>query len=125
MHAVGGTLGAILTGFLATDKANANLVGAYASKNGLDKLVTEGGSGLHQLKAIGVTLALSIVGNRGHRLHREGLVGLRPTAEDESQVSTSPNTAKKATSTNPELASGLAITPRRAMANAMARFFYW
>jgi len=35
VHAVGGTLGALLTGFLATKDVNGNLVGAYAQANGL------------------------------------------------------------------------------------------
>jgi ammonium transporter, Amt family len=85
VHAVGGTMGALLTGFLATDKVNSNLLGAYAQKNGLDKLVTEGGLWLAQLKAIGVTLALSIVATVVIAYIVKVIIGLRPTAEVERQ----------------------------------------
>src|ERR1700710_1726594 len=61
VHAVGGTLGALVTGFLATASVNANLTGAPATKNGLAGLVTNGGLWLAQLKAIGLTLVLSVV----------------------------------------------------------------
>ena len=61
VHAVGGTLGALVTGFLATSTVNANLVGAPATKNGLAALVTNGGLWMAQLKAIGLTLVLSVV----------------------------------------------------------------
>ncbi len=63
VHAVGGTLGAILTGVLATSSVNGNLtdVNGYAKQNGLAKLVAEGGLLAEQMKAIGITLVLSIV----------------------------------------------------------------
>ena len=55
VHAVGGTMGAMLTGFLATPSVNSNL------NTNLKDIV---GKSLwfEQLKAIGVTLALAIVG---------------------------------------------------------------
>ena len=85
VHAIGGTLGAILTGILATEKANPNLVlEGYATKNGLDKLVTEGGLIWNQLAAIGITLAISIVGTVVITLIVKAVVGLRPTPEVES-----------------------------------------
>jgi Amt family ammonium transporter len=62
VHAIGGTMGALLTGFFATDKVNANLAGDAATKNGLAKLVSSHMLWVEQLKAIGVTLALAIVG---------------------------------------------------------------
>ncbi len=61
VHAVGGTLGALVTGFLATSSVNSNLLGAPATKNGLADLVTNGGLWLAQLKAIGLTLVMAIV----------------------------------------------------------------
>ena len=85
VHAIGGTLGAILTGVLATEKANPNLVlEGYATKNGLAKLVTEGGLLGTQLQAIAVTLALSIVATVVIAYIVKAVVGLRPTPEIES-----------------------------------------
>ena len=55
VHAVGGTLGALLTGFLATPSVNGNL-------NTYLKDIVGKSLWIEQLKAIGVTLALAIVG---------------------------------------------------------------
>ena len=85
VHAVGGTLGALLTGFLATASVNANLTGAPATKNGLAALVTNGGLWVAQLKAIGITLVLAIVGTVIIAYIVKAVVGLRPTADVESQ----------------------------------------
>jgi len=85
VHAVGGTLGALLTGFLATASVNSNLTGGYATKNGLAALVTDGGLWLAQLKAIGLTLVLSIVGTVILAYIVKAVIGLRPTADVESQ----------------------------------------
>ena len=85
VHAVGGTLGALLTGFLATASVNSNLTGSYATKNGLAKLVTDGGLWLEQVKAIGITLVLSILATVVIAYIVKALVGLRPTPEAESQ----------------------------------------
>ncbi len=86
VHAVGGTLGALLTGLLATAEVNANLISeGYAKKNGLAALVQDGGLWLVQLKAIGVTLALSILGTIVIAGIVKALLGLRPTAEAEQQ----------------------------------------
>ncbi len=85
VHAVGGTMGALLTGFLATASVNSNLAGAPAVKNGLAGLVTNGGLWLAQLKAIGLTLVLSIVGTLILAYIVKAVIGLRPTAEVESQ----------------------------------------
>ncbi len=85
VHAVGGTLGAIMTGILATEEVNANLVlEGYATKNGLAKLVTEGGLLGAQFKAIAITLVLSIVGTIVIAFIVKAIVGLRPTPEAES-----------------------------------------
>ena len=86
VHAVGGTLGALLTGFLATSEVNANLVSeGYAAKNGLKALVENGGLWMAQLKAIGLTLVLSIVATVVIAYIVKAIVGLRPSAEVERQ----------------------------------------
>jgi Amt family ammonium transporter len=77
VHAVGGTLGALLTGFLATPSVNANL------STNLKDIV---GKSLwfEQLKAIGVTLALAIVGTIVIAfVVKMVLGGLRPSEEVE------------------------------------------
>jgi ammonium transporter, Amt family len=90
VHAVGGTLGAIVTGFLATSDANANLISAaYTAKNGLakvvgDKIVLDKGALIAgQFKAIAITLAISLISTLVITLIVKALVGLRPTEEDE------------------------------------------
>jgi Amt family ammonium transporter len=86
IHAVGGTLGAILTGVLATSSVNGNLtsVNSYAAKNGLDKLVADGGLLGQQLIAIGVTLVISIVGTVVIAMVVKAVIGLRPSPEAEN-----------------------------------------
>lgn len=85
IHGVGGTLGAILTGVLATNSVNANLVSeGYAVPNGLAKLVTEGGLVGAQLKAALLTIVLSVVATFVVTLIVKAVVGLRPSAEEES-----------------------------------------
>jgi ammonium transporter, Amt family len=76
VHAVGGTLGALLTGFLATPEANPNL-------NLNLKDVVGSTLWIEQLKAIGLTLALSVIGTAILGYGLKFLMGLRPTAEDE------------------------------------------
>ena len=85
VHAVGGTLGAILTGVLATSSVNGNLtdVNTYAKDNGLAKLVAEGGLLMEQLKAIGITLVLSIVATIIIAYIVKAVIGLRPSEEVE------------------------------------------
>src|SRR5437773_3755321 len=80
VHAVGGTLGAFLTGVLARNDANANLA------TFLDKQVT--GSIFQplvweQLKAIGVTLVLATVGTAIIAFVVKAVIGLRPSEEVE------------------------------------------
>jgi Amt family ammonium transporter len=87
VHAVGGTLGALLTGFLADGAMNPNLAAgnAAARANGLAATVARGGLWVEQLKAIGLTLVLAIVAT----LILAGIVrfvlGLRPSIEVENQ----------------------------------------
>jgi Amt family ammonium transporter len=85
VHAVGGTLGAMLTGLLATSSVNGNLTDAntYAKDNGLAKLVADGGLFMEQLKAIGITLVLSIVATIVIAYIVKAVVGLRPSEEVE------------------------------------------
>jgi Amt family ammonium transporter len=87
VHAVGGTLGAFLTGVLATAKSgNANITdaGAAAKANGLAKLVANGGLWVEQLKAIAITLCLAVVGTVIIAYIVKAVVGLRPTPEVET-----------------------------------------
>jgi Amt family ammonium transporter len=81
VHAVGGTLGALLTGVLARNAANGNLatnLKDYVTDSPMQKLVFE------QIKAIGVTLMLAIVGTVVIAMIVKALVGLRPTEEVET-----------------------------------------
>ena len=90
VHAIGGTLGALLTGFLATDKVNGNLAliadpasANPATKNGLAKLVAEGGLWMEQVKAMVITIVLAVVATVVITLVVKAIVGLRPTPEVE------------------------------------------
>lgn len=85
VHAVGGTLGALLTGFLATTEVNANLAGDVATRNGLAALVTGGGLWLEQFKAILLTLVLAIVATIVIAYLVKAVTGLRPSEEVERQ----------------------------------------
>jgi ammonium transporter, Amt family len=87
VHAIGGTLGAFLTGVLATASVNPNLTDANAAarKNGLAGLIAHGGLWLEQLKAIGVTLTLAIFGTVVLGFLVRATVGLRPSQEVETQ----------------------------------------
>jgi Amt family ammonium transporter len=76
VHAVGGTLGALLTGFLATPSVNANL------NTNLKDIVGKT-LWLEQIKAIGVTLVLAIVGTVLIAYIVKAVLGLRPTEEVE------------------------------------------
>jgi Amt family ammonium transporter len=82
VHAVGGTLGALLTGFLARNGANANL-----ATNLKDKVTDSFMQPLYieQLKAIGITLVLAVVATAVLGYLVKAVVGLRPSPEIESQ----------------------------------------
>ena len=90
VHAVGGTLGAILTGVLATSKVNGNLAvttpANYATTNGLAKMLEGGNGGLivQQLMAVGITLVISIVGTVIIAMVVKAIIGLRPSPEAET-----------------------------------------
>ena len=78
VHGVGGTMGALVTGFLATSDVNSNLstnLKAYLGHN----------LWMEQVKAIGVTMALAIVGTTILAFIVKAIVGLRPASDDELQ----------------------------------------
>jgi Amt family ammonium transporter len=80
VHAVGGTVGALMTGMLARNAANANLatyLKGYVTDSCFQPLVWE------QIKAIGVSLVLFVVGTIVIAYITKLLVGLRPTEEVE------------------------------------------
>jgi Amt family ammonium transporter len=86
VHAIGGTIGAFLTGILATaHSGNTNITdaGAAAKANGLAKLVASGGLWVEQVKAIAITLALAVVGTLVIAYAVKAVMGLRPTEETE------------------------------------------
>jgi ammonium transporter, Amt family len=81
VHAVGGTIGALLTGILARNSANANLMTnlkAYVTDSPLQPLVWE------QLKAIGLTLCLAIGGTVIIAFIVKAVIGLRVSEEVET-----------------------------------------
>jgi Amt family ammonium transporter len=80
VHAVGGTLGALMTGFLARNSANANLatnLKEYVKDSLAQPLVLE------QIKAIVVTLLLAVIGTTIIAFIVKAVVGLRPSEEVE------------------------------------------
>jgi Amt family ammonium transporter len=87
VHAVGGTMGALLTGFLVSGSVNPNLTSANsaAAKNGLAGLVAHGGLWIEQTKAVAITLALAVVGTAVLAYLVRAVVGLRPAPEVERQ----------------------------------------
>ncbi|HEY2081303.1 MAG TPA: ammonium transporter [Verrucomicrobiae bacterium] len=81
VHAVGGTIGALLTGVLARKAANPNLstnLKDYVTDSALQPLVWE------QLKAIGLTLCLAIVGTTVIAFIVKAVIGLRVSEEVET-----------------------------------------
>ncbi len=87
VHAIGGTLGALLTGVLAVSAVNANIgpAGTAASVNGLAAHVANYTAWIAQLEAMAVTLALAVVMTVIIAYVTKALVGLRPSLEAESQ----------------------------------------
>ncbi len=76
VHGVGGTIGAVLAGVFATPDVNANLSTNLASLVG-------NGLWLEQVKAIGLTMVLSIGGTALIAYAIKAVIGLRATAEEE------------------------------------------
>jgi ammonium transporter, Amt family len=81
VHAVGGTLGALLTGFLARTTANSNLnaehIKKYVTDSFFQPLVLE------QLKAIALTLVLAVVSTTIIAYVVKAIIGLRVVPEIE------------------------------------------
>ncbi|MCX6923052.1 MAG: ammonium transporter [Verrucomicrobia bacterium] len=80
VHAVGGTLGAFLTGVLARPSANPNLatnLKDYVTGSVFQPLVFE------QLKAIALTLLLAVVGTTVIAFAVKAVIGLRPVEDVE------------------------------------------
>ena len=82
VHAIGGTCGALCTGFLASDTINSNLDTIPAMKDLVDYskghlLYVE------QLKAIGFTIFLAVFGTAIIGYALKFTIGLRPTLEQE------------------------------------------
>jgi len=84
VHAVGGTLGAFLTGVLATATVNGNLSGAAAAQNGLAKILGYT-LWLEQLKAIVITIFMAVVASAIIGVAVKRLIGLRIAPEIERQ----------------------------------------
>jgi Amt family ammonium transporter len=78
VHAVGGTLGALLTGVFATPAVNANL--STNLKDVVGKTLW-----IEQIKAIGITLVMAAVATVIIALIVKALVGLRPSVEAEQE----------------------------------------
>ncbi|HQF39335.1 MAG TPA: ammonium transporter [Opitutaceae bacterium] len=85
VHAVGGTMGALVTGLLASADVNANLAGAAATRNGLAGLVADGGLWFEQLKAMGLTVVLSVLGTIAIAYLVKATIGLRAAPDVERQ----------------------------------------
>jgi Amt family ammonium transporter len=96
VHAVGGTLGAFMTGLLASASANPNLANNLAdvgnkldaanaaTQNGLADLVAHHRLWIEQLKAIGVTLCLAVFASTIIAFLVKAIVGLRISPEVET-----------------------------------------
>jgi Amt family ammonium transporter len=89
VHAVGGTLGAFLTGVFATATVNSNLSSASAplnpaTQNGLAKIVGHT-LWLEQLKAISITILVAVVGTAVIATLVKSAIGLRIAPEIERQ----------------------------------------
>jgi Amt family ammonium transporter len=78
VHGVGGTLGALVTGFLATPEANPNL------NTNLGGIVGNT-PWLEQLKAVGLTIAIAVVATATLGLVLKATIGLRPDPEVEEE----------------------------------------
>ncbi len=77
VHGVGGTMGALVTGIFATPEVNGNL------NTNLAAVLAGKTLWLEQLKSIGLTLALSIVGTTVIAFAVKAVFGLRPSLESE------------------------------------------
>jgi Amt family ammonium transporter len=78
VHGVGGTLGALLTGFLANPEVNGNL------NNNLSQIVGKT-LWLEQLKAMGLTVAMALAATALLAYAIKAVLGLRPDLDTEEQ----------------------------------------
>jgi ammonium transporter, Amt family len=78
VHAVGGTLGALLTGFFATSSVNGNL-------NTNLKDIVGNSLWIEQLKAMVLTVVLSVIATAVIAFVIKAVIGLRPTVEAEQE----------------------------------------
>jgi Amt family ammonium transporter len=87
IHGVGGTLGAVITGILATASVNPNLSSGNpaARANGLAGLVAEGGLWREQVMAAGLTVIVAVAATTLIGLVLRASMGLRPNTEVERQ----------------------------------------
>ncbi len=83
VHAAGGTLGALLSGLLASKSVNGNLAGQYATDNGLSAIIDNNMLWLEQLKAMSLTIVMSVVATVVIAYAVKSIVGLRPSEEVE------------------------------------------
>ncbi|HKX11917.1 MAG TPA: ammonium transporter [bacterium] len=79
VHAIGGTMGALLTGIFATADVNANL------NTNLADILSKGSLWIEQLKAMGLTIVMSLLGTLVIAYLLKFTLGLRPTPEVEVQ----------------------------------------
>src|SRR5229473_1427347 len=94
VHAIGGTMGALMTGILADPAVNPNLAVSAAdpknpaTQNGLAQIVANGPFHhllwVEQLKSIGITLCLAVAGTAILAYIVKALIGLRPSEEIET-----------------------------------------
>jgi len=77
VHAVGGTMGALLTGFLAVKEVNGNLATNLADVVGKTLW-------MHQLKAMGITIALAVIGTVVIAMIVKAVTGLRVSEDVET-----------------------------------------
>ena len=84
VHAVGGTIGAFLTGLLATAQVNPNLSAPAAAQSGLAAIVGRF-LWLEQLKAIVLTIFLAVVASAIIGALVNAFIGLRIAPEIERQ----------------------------------------
>jgi ammonium transporter, Amt family len=76
VHGVGGTMGALLTGFFATAEANGNLNTNLAAIVGKTLW-------MEQLKAMGLTIAIALLGTAILAYAIKAVMGLRPSLDGE------------------------------------------
>jgi len=92
VHGIGGTCGAIATGLLVDPNVNGNLQAVAAPgspnpamQNGLIAAISSHSLVLAQLKAVGITIVLAVVGTFIITYVIKFTIGLRPTPEAEEQ----------------------------------------